>query len=240
MMAMLKIGFGTGFTAGFAAGASMGSAASTGMDAGGVGVGAGVWFGSTPGGVGMVWALVWVLLKAMGCPVSLLGMDGNVREAQMCATFSVPHPRAPQAGGNTNRSSLRPGVPGSTKTRRRLAAAEDRRADKSVSADGRVVGWVGGRVVGRGNDDGRQRNHLPLAECENAEHDQAAHAGDQQQERHRTGHAGLGKDAPEQEDDEGQKDEDDDQEDAAHAGHKGAIVLCLVGVHVASRSCKPL
>src|ERR1035441_4711742 len=98
MMAMLKIGFGAGRlrdTAGSAAGAGMGAA--------GVGVGAGVWFGSTPGGVGMVWALVWVLLKAMGCPVSLLGMDGNVREAQMCATFSLPHPRALQAAGNMNR-----------------------------------------------------------------------------------------------------------------------------------------
>jgi hypothetical protein len=43
----------------------------------------------------MVWALVGVLLKAMGCPVSLLGMDGNVREAQMCATFSLPQEGRP-------------------------------------------------------------------------------------------------------------------------------------------------
>ena len=93
-MAMLKIGFGTGFTAGFAAGASMGSAASTGMDAGGVGVGAGVWFGSTPGGVGMVWALVGVLLKAMGCAVSCLEWadragGANVRHLQFTAPQSA-------------------------------------------------------------------------------------------------------------------------------------------------------
>src|ERR1035438_152107 len=83
MMAMLKIGFGAGWLRDTA-----GSAAGAGMGAGGVGVGAGVWFGSTPGGVGMVWALVGVLLKAMGCPVSLLGMGGPCGRRK-CAPPSV-------------------------------------------------------------------------------------------------------------------------------------------------------
>src|ERR1017187_4671187 len=76
MMAMLKIGFGAGRsrdTAGSAAGAGMGTGT------------AGAGIRSKPGGVGVVWAL----LKAMGCPVSLLGMGGNAREGAICAPPSV-------------------------------------------------------------------------------------------------------------------------------------------------------
>src|ERR1017187_8769816 len=115
MMAMLKIGFGAGRlrdTAGSAAGAGMGAA--------GVGAGAGVWFGSAPGGV---------LLKAMGCPVSCLEWAQTVREGANVRhlQFTAPH----SATGRREHESqpCAPASQESTGARRRLAAAEDRRAD---------------------------------------------------------------------------------------------------------------